>query len=59
MSLNSSSLIMKQRTGQSSLRRTKLNSEILEKVHFDEDKSSTGLLHLKERQLYRKVSEGY
>ena len=29
---------MKKRTGQSSLRRTKFNSEILEKVHFDEDK---------------------
>ena len=28
---------MKQRTSQSSLRRTKLNSGILEKVHFDED----------------------
>ena len=30
---------MKLRTGQSSLRRTKLNSGILEKVHFHEDKS--------------------
>ena len=52
-------MIIKQRTGQSSLRRTKLNSGILEKVHFNEDKArvcNTGLLHLKERQLYRKVS---